>query len=126
MKSKKNKLVMSTITFTIAVIEYIILQVFIHCNILPEGGVDAALSMLLTSIVYVVSSAIFVKKRPRVSMWIAICAFVFLCIFLFYSKTLVDILTFVVVLFGLIVSMTMLNDKIQLQEEANKQNGGPH
>lgn len=112
-----NKALACSIVALIAFVEFTILQILIYAGAAPPGGVDSALSMLLTAIVYIIASIVCSRfKKFRISMWIAICAFVFLCIFVFYAKTIVDILTFVVLLFGLLVSMTILNEKIQKYE----------
>ena len=116
-KHKKTRLTVSLIIGFIAGIEFAILQTFIHFNILPPGGVNAALSMLLTCVVYFIVSGFFVAiNSPRKAFWVAICAFIFLCIFAFYSVSLVDFLTFVVLLFGILNSMIILNDKIKTVE----------
>ncbi len=119
MKSnKKSKIAMCMITAVIAICEFAVLQILIILGLTPEGGVNTALSILLTAIVYIIASIIFAwLKQPRNAMWVAILAFVFLCIFVWYSKTLIDILSFIVVLSGLLCSMTILNEKIKEQED---------
>ena len=121
MKSEtKSKVVRACITEVIALIEYFILQLLIYLGAAPEGGVNSALSMLLTILVYMIAFTIFNHfKKYRLSMWVAICAFIFLCIFVFYSRNIVDVLSFVVLLLGLLASMTFLDEKIKNNGDSN-------
>lgn len=114
---------MSLITGLIAIIEFVILQFFIHFGILPPGGVNASLSMLLTALAYFIASGICIYfNDPRRAMWVAIAAFVFLCIFLFYSKSVIDIVTFLVMFIGAMNSMIIL-DKMIKDKESKEDNG---
>jgi len=110
------------VTAGIAVVEFIILQILIHLGLAP-GGVNAALSMLYTCITYFILSGILLKfHQPRNAMWIAILAFIFICIFIFYSVSLIDILTAVVALFCIIQSMLTLDPLIKQAERKDKDN----
>ena len=116
-KGKRSTLTNLGIVIWIALIEVNIVRLFLKLGWAPDGKINASLSMLLTIISYLAISGILVLvKKFRKAMWVAIYSFVFLCIFLFYSETIVDILTFIVLLFGLLCSMTVLNDLIKLQE----------
>lgn len=114
------------ITAGIAVVEFIILQILIHLGLAP-GGVNAALSMLYTCITYFILSGILLKlHQPRNAMWVAILAFIFICIFIFYSVSLIDILTAIVALFCIIQSMLALDSLIKQVEGKDKHNGRPN
>ena len=120
MKSNhKSKLMMCIITAIIAIVEFIVIQIAIYLGMAPDG-VQAALGMLLASITYIVLSSLLVYiKKFRYAMWLAIYAFIFLCIFVWYSRSITDVFTFVILLFGLLYSMLMLNEKIKEQEAQN-------
>lgn len=121
---KKTRLTMSLITGVIAIIEFFILQIFIYFNILPPGGVNASLSMLLTALTYFIVSGVFIyNNNPRKAMWVAIAAFIFLCIFLFYSKSIIDIITFAVMFIGAMNSMITLDKMIKEKESKEDSDG---
>ena len=110
------------VTAGITIVEFIILQILIHLGLAP-GGVNAALSMLYTCISYFILSGILLKlHQPRNAMWTAILAFIFICIFIFYSISLIDILTAVVALFCIIQSMLTLDPLIKQAEGKDKDN----
>ncbi len=106
----------------IALVEFSILQFLLYLGAGPAGGVDCALSVLLTAAAYIVISAVFVLfKKYRIAMWIAIHAFIYDCIFVTYANKLIDVLAFAVVLTDLLFSMIALNDKIRTQQEKKEQ-----
>lgn len=110
------------VTAGIAIVEFIVLQILIHLGLAP-GGVNAALSMLYTCIAYFILSGILLKvHQPRNAMWVAILAFIFICIFIFYSVSLIDILTAIVSLFCIIQSMLTLDPLIKQAEGKDKDN----
>lgn len=91
----------------------------LYTKIVPDGKVMPSLSMLFVIVTYyIIGGILLLVKRPRLSMWVAIFAFMFVCIFLFYSESVQDVLTFVVAIVSILNSMIILNTLIKEQEES--------
>ena len=110
----KRRIHGTIISLIVFLVEIGLLHTLVALGCAPDDGINASLSMLLTcAAYYALSGFTTLMKKLRISFWIAIAAFMFLCIFVCYSKSWIDVLTFAVCIGLILHSMLILREMMK-------------